>query len=514
MELELKKCSFNYFDVIFDACAAHEETLEAIVPDACPDILRIVETEGMAFLRSCETMDGRAELGGTVRACVLYVPENERGVRKIDVSIPFSHTFDIEGASPKSRILARASIQTIEARTVNPRKLVVRVGICVCATVYNPCVLEMCTDIADGCEAEMQKTKRSAYMPVAIKEKSFTIVDELEIPSSKPPASEILKTTVRLVTNDAKIIGSKVVFKGTAMIKTLYFAGGGASILDDICVIENELPFSQIVEVDSLDEEAECRIDLSLTGIEMSVRADMAAESRALSVSLTLEAQAIAGIVREFETISDIYSTSCEMEAEMRPYNLKSIIEKSVRRNTVREVIDVQEPCKQVIDMNARLGPAVQRREQARIFFDCDCEVTVIYFGEDDMVYNASRRFTVSYAVEAPENAVIMARVSISNESFSSASASGIEVRFSVDYDIECSLAERVMAVSAVKSDGGIKDVSGRPSVVMRFLSERECLWDVAKRYGTTVKDILTANGLEDEASAHPGRLLLIPKKR
>jgi LysM repeat protein len=39
-------------------------------------------------------------------------------------------------------------------------------------------------------------------------------------------------------------------------------------------------------------------------------------------------------------------------------------------------------------------------------------------------------------------------------------------------------------------------------------------LWDIAKKYNTTVKDIMTANELAESEGLPEGRLLLIPKKR
>ena len=40
MELELERTEWNGYDTILDTTVCREETLEAIVPDACPDILR------------------------------------------------------------------------------------------------------------------------------------------------------------------------------------------------------------------------------------------------------------------------------------------------------------------------------------------------------------------------------------------------------------------------------------------------------------------------------------------
>ena len=46
MELDLKKACFDTYEVGGDVTLTQEETAETIVPDYCPDIARIIETEG------------------------------------------------------------------------------------------------------------------------------------------------------------------------------------------------------------------------------------------------------------------------------------------------------------------------------------------------------------------------------------------------------------------------------------------------------------------------------------
>ena len=65
-------------------------------------------------------------------------------------------------------------------------------------------------------------------------------------------------------------------------------------------------------------------------------------------------------------------------------------------------------------------------------------------------------------------------------------------------------------AVSWMKAPPQITPVSPPSSCVWWG---RERLWDIAKAYGTTSRDIIQANGLEEEL-APEGQLLLIPRKR
>ena len=59
MELELERTEWSGYDAVLDAAVCREETLEAIVPDACPDILRICDVEGAAYLAGKEAQEGR-----------------------------------------------------------------------------------------------------------------------------------------------------------------------------------------------------------------------------------------------------------------------------------------------------------------------------------------------------------------------------------------------------------------------------------------------------------------------
>ena len=74
MELEFDRDVIQGCEVLADGTVCQEETLESIVPDACPDILRIVAVCGQAALNGKQAKEGMAQASGTVRAGLLYQP--------------------------------------------------------------------------------------------------------------------------------------------------------------------------------------------------------------------------------------------------------------------------------------------------------------------------------------------------------------------------------------------------------------------------------------------------------
>ena len=81
MELEFDRDVIQGYEVLADGTVCQEETLESIVPDACPDILRIVAVCGQAALNGKQAKEGMAQASGTVRAVILYQPEAGGGLR-------------------------------------------------------------------------------------------------------------------------------------------------------------------------------------------------------------------------------------------------------------------------------------------------------------------------------------------------------------------------------------------------------------------------------------------------
>ena len=72
----------------------------------------------------------------------------------------------------------------------------------------------------------------------------------------------------------------------------------------------------------------------------------------------------------------------------------------------------------------------------------------------------------------------------------------------------------KAAAVSTVTFDENApQDHTGQPSIVLRMVTGGERLWDIAKAYGTTARDVMQANALEEE-ELPDGQLLLIPRKR
>ncbi len=507
MELELNRIQLYGFHAVLDTTLPREETLEMIVPDACPDILRVVDTDGKVLISRREAMDGRVELSGAFRAAVLYIPDGESGVRHLDVTIPFTCAAEDKDITPGCCVVASARLCRADTRAVNPRKVLVRAEAAIDITVFAPKSDDICTHVPDA-EAqgiEQLTETQEVYLTACVQEKPFSCTDEITLPVNKAAPAELLKSRVSFSRGDAKIIGNKLIFKGSANLSILYRGED-----DGLYTTGAELPFSQIMEVSGVGEDAECELTLALAGADCTLDSG---DDRLMTVSVEVLAQAVVRELRVVEMLSDAYSTKEYLTAEWDSCAVEGRLDRGVRTQNVREVWEAAVPMREVVDCRAAVGTVSRAREGEKLILTAQVEVQVLYLGEEGELCSACHPVSVPCALELPEGTACFCQCEVVGDVYASAAMGGIEARFSLDFRF-CALSQRQLTgLSDLRPGEAPEQAGDQPSLVLRMLEGGERLWDVAKAYGTTIGDIISANELEGESAA-AGRLLLIPRRR
>ena len=140
MELELKKDTVFCYETIAELTLTQEETLESIVPDACPDILRIIDVCGQTFVAGKQVEEGRVTVSGNVAAVLLYQPDQQSGVCRMEITLPFTCKAEIELLKPADIVHTTARLRFMDARILNPRKVLIRSDILVDVMAFQSAV--------------------------------------------------------------------------------------------------------------------------------------------------------------------------------------------------------------------------------------------------------------------------------------------------------------------------------------------------------------------------------------
>lgn len=511
MDLELKKSCLDTFETGGELLLTQEESTETIVPDYCPDIARIIKSDGKIYIHGRELHDGTAEVTGTVEVSVLYTPEGDSGIRSLNFAIPFSVTNDHRSLSGHTYLATHTELELLETRMLNPRKIFTRCKLVTHITGYQKVPLCFSTDLIAEASLSLEKhlEKQSATLLTSICEKDFTFSEEANLSPGKKGAAELLSTKVTGAVNETKVVGNKLIFKGIFTVSFLY------RTMDGLCdAATTELPFSQIMEVEGAAEDSLATVDLQITGTDFQIDGSDP-DGRQISIALYLHAAAFLRETRELTLLNDLYSTTYQTTYEALPINLTDYFETMTRRQTVREVLEIGVVADSILSISASCGPTNIQREGNMAILRSPTVIQALYLDEGGVPLVAERCIDVSCQLELPDDCQVFASAVCAEEVQGSLTERGIEARFPVDFRLETSSRKKCVCISTASLDTTTtKDLSEAPSLVLRCIASDETIWNVAKRYNTTIDTILTANCLESESEIPREKFLLIPRKR
>lgn len=507
MELNLEREHINYYDIMLDTDLYQEETMEAIVPDACPDILRIVDVCGQVFLAGKNVHDGGVSVSGTVNVWVMYQPEDGQDLCKVEVHVPFTIRSEAAGLSSQGRCVAMPCLRGLDARDLNPRKLLVRAEVGLTLQVFQPKELMLCSGIA--CEetaAIQQRTGQHTLCTISmVQEKEFTFYDELHLSAGPAGKTKLLSVLPEVWCTESKIIGNKLIFKGEAALQVRY------QVENELCSVRCPMSFSQIIEVSEAGEAADCQLNMCVTDIDYTLVGE---DERTLNVTVQILGQATVRDRRPVSVLLDAYSTVHHMITEQDSCTMVRQMDRAVRTQSARELLETAVPVKNVIDASVSVSGMRESREDDQLVVSADLRMNVLYLDEQDQPQALNKILTVSGRIDLPAQGRCRCQCQCPGEVFAVPAAGGVEVRFSPEFHCLMTQQQTISVITAAKLGEERANRQGsQPSVVLRLAAPDEDLWDIAKAYSTTQERILQANQLEEE-TLPAGQMLLIPSIR
>lgn len=504
MELPVKFEKAACWQTLYNGVVSREELSESMLPDAMPDLARVLEVESQVFLET-QTASGRVAFSGRIRSEVLYQPE-EGGIRSIQVVTPFQFGEEIAGVEEQCVIHAKVRSATGDVRVLNPRKLLLRIGMLVELQAFKP-EEQACSGTLPQEEKwglESRTVEETTEMICAVPRKPFAFEDRLVLPGGGQKAERILKWRPICSVSEARVVGSKLVLKGKVTLLFLMSSEEGELFRSGF-----DLPFSQIMEAGGASERATAQAEVHLTDCSY----ELMDGGSTVEISFDLLAQAVLREERQLELTVDAYSTGYPLDLETSPMSCIQMAESGTLRQNVQELIECGMELQRVQDIRADLGLSGQSIDGTTRTLTVDVTIHACVCEEGGRITSLSRTYPVSVQLEAPPEAEVRFDCAVSDLQGDRASG-GAEVRFSVlfSYAVYRRKTVEVLCKLTVDEDQP-RDCSESPSLVLRRVQSGETLWELAKDYHTRGKDILEANGLEGE-DLEEGSFLLIPRRR
>jgi hypothetical protein len=379
------------------------------------------------------------------------------------------------------------------------------------AKVWNNRDEEFVTDCEDD-KAELLSRQIKVSSITGSVSRPFKIEDELEMGFGKPAVAAIIKADATAVIQDFKVISNKIIAKGELLLHTLY-----SPDLSDVKLetMDHTVPISQIIDLEGVDEESICTVSFEVVNVKVEVTTDGEGENRILAIDVSLKAQASARRTQDFTAVADAYSPIFEMSLQMKQVALERVTDVIRATETVRLSVEASDDgLSEVTDCTVKADSASARADGKNLVISG--EMTVSAIGVDMQGGQIWVEKAVPYTVTqqlsgAVENLRCEPEIKVVSSAFS-LGAGAIDVR------ADCVVTALVFTVSNenLVADMSLDETSKREchqkTLTLYFADKGEGLWDIAKRYNTSIDAIRRENNLEADTLSERS-MLLIPKK-
>lgn len=465
-----------------------EQTQEVRLGDDMPDIGRVLGAWGQVLLRGKEWQTGAMHISGGVMAWVLYAPEDGGAVRWVDTWIPFQMKWDLPDTRYDGIIRAQCLLRGIDARSTSARRLMVRASVGAMGEAVLPG--EFCQYVPEEVPEDVQLLKNTYPFRLLQEagEKPFALEELLSLPAAAPKIGKLIRYELMPQILDQKVMGSKVVFRGTANLHMVYLTESGIVQSWDF-----ELPFSQFAELDGdYDHDAEAALMPAVTGIEMEQD-----EEGNLHLKADLTGQYVINDRNMVTVVEDAYSPKREVAVHKEMQQVPVILEQQSQTLYARQ----DRQWDNVADMAFYPDhPRVQLQEGGAEI-ELPGQFAVLYYDGDGTLQGAAGGWEGSLSLSTGPEVQMEALITGVGKNQADQQA---ELRLALT---GCA-KQGIGMVTALELGEETQPDPNRPSLVLRRVGE-EKLWDIAKQTGSTVSAIREANKLAEEPEKQ--QILLIP---
>ena len=255
-------------------------------------------------------------------------------------------------------------------------------------------------------------------------------------------------------------------------------------------------------------------LDIKSKDISYDVRGDINGNLRIIDFETAVTIDAKVYTESRKEIVTDTYSTE----------NVFHVKNENILLTQTLGNHDIDETLKQVIDIkgtelsklcSVRVDPVItdKRILEEKVIVEGIAELDIIYIGSDRSLNVLNSEIPFKSYVDIEENCDIDVEVksTVKDVSYSKLNGSEIEVEVSLSNQIEINTIKSINIVSEAKETEKLIDKKSRASITIYMVQKNDTVWDIAKRYSTTVCDIISTNDIE-EGNLNVGETIIIEK--
>ena len=471
-QIDVIKENVQYEQLLRESTGSNILKGEYLIKDSHPDVHEILGVDAKATVTNKEVLADKVMLEGVVTYTVLYLSIDESDIERINsvnLSEKFADYLELTGIEHKVLCDVECVVEHIQANIMNERKIAI-----------------------EG----VRTTKWNIYQ-----------IDEFEFIKDLEGTSDIH------VQKETKLGEDKIYFGCYCKVEVLY----KGKDTDDIILLNDDIYLSKEQELIGCNADMMAYNEVDIVNSDYIVTLDDLGENRIINVEFLAKGLVKVLSKEKIDLINDAYCPSQPIDLIKSNHDIGLIHGMVNTEVIIKDNISLNDDKEKIGSIIMTSGsPVVTDKsvENDKIKLDGVVKVSVLYRTADEIsrinMCTGEVPFTTVIDLKGTNKDMdVVSKVQIESiDSTIEANTIGIRITLSawakVSYKVN-----KEWIVDVVESENGLAE--SKASVTIYSVDKGDTLWNLAKKYNTTIEELVKINDIENPDVIIVGQKLIIP---
>ena len=317
---------------------------------------------------------------------------------------------------------------------------------------------------------------------------------------------EILKKEVRIINKDFKVSYNKVVAKAEFSVKILYLTVEGK-----INYVEKIIPIMGFIDMENVTEENICELKYCMKNILVKLNNT---DENSIYLEVEVEISCYSYETKDIELVQDVYTPFSNIQYKQK--TVKAMV-------GLQNVSDIYQLKEQISDSeisnsriyNVSMTSSINNVKIAgtKAIYEGEVSVNILYEStEVTRIDKKEFKFPINYELNilegiSEENLDIMVDV----EKYEISSQTD-NIQINIDLNISTKMFKTIELNIIEELEEKELEDKEEYSIIVYFVKAGDTLWNIAKKFRSTVENIKQINNIEDEDKLAINQQLFIPR--
>lgn len=487
------------------------------VPDIKPDIDKLILDRGEIRIEDVHPEKDRVSLKGFLTAGILYASAGpEAKIQGMEGKLPFEETLHMDGIEPGDNLKIDWEMEDLSVSAINSRKISVRSIITFTASAEEIYDEELSCGLEDAADVQIRTGEEEILKLMLNKKDTFRIREEVLLASNQANIYELLWKDMKLQGVEVRLMEDQISIKGELAVFALYEGENEAQVQ----WVSSAIPFAGTVDVSGCRAEMIGDIRVQAVSADLEAKPDYDGEERTMQADVVLKLDIRLYQEEKVQILRDLYSLSEQLKLLRQRVKLDTLLMKNYSKARFHERIPIRQEGLSILQICHSSGRVVVE-ETERIPEGLKVEgivlVEILYITTNDRipVCRAVGEVPFTHVLEVPgmdETCIHSLQAELEQITAAMVDSREAEIRVMIDFNLLVHrplLCENILEIQ--EEPQNYEALQQLPGIVGYIVGNDDGLWDIAKKYYTTVEKICETNHLTGE-QVKPGEKLLVIK--